>query len=63
MTPNDFIRNIRLNQAAKLLSDSDLGIAEIAYNTGFTSPKYFRECFKKQFGTSPSEYMEQNRHI
>lgn len=60
MTPNDFIRNIRLNQAAKLLSDSDLGIAEIAYNTGFTSPKYFRECFKKQFGITPSEYMEQN---
>lgn len=63
MTPNDFIRNIRLNQAAKLLSDSDLGIAEIAYNIGFTSPKYFRECFKKQFGITPSEYMEQNRHI
>lgn len=63
MTPNDFIRNIRLNQAAKLLSDSDLGIAEIAYNTGFTSPKYFRECFKKQFDITPSEYIEQKRHI
>lgn len=57
-SPNDFIRDIRLNQAAKLLLSSDMTITEIAYNTGFTSPKYFRECFKKQFGETPSEYME-----
>ena len=57
-TPNDFIRDIRLNQAAKLLLKSDLNITEIAYQTGFTSPKYFTECFTKQFGESPSQYIE-----
>lgn len=58
LTPNDFIRNIRLMQAAKLLSESNTPISEIAYQVGFASPKYFRECFKKQFGKSPSEYLE-----
>ena len=62
-TPNDFIRDIRLNQAAKLLLKSDLNITEIAYQTGFTSPKYFRECFKKQFGESPSQYIENKKSL
>lgn len=60
-TPSDFIREIRINQATKLLIQSDLIITEIAYQTGFTSPKYFRECFKKQFGETPSEYMEHHK--
>lgn len=60
-TPNDFIRDIRLSHAAKLLTESDLTIAEIAYTTGFTSAKYFRECFKKQYGEAPSEYMEHHK--
>lgn len=58
LSPNDFIREIRLNQAARLLGDSKMSISEIAYKVGFTSPKYFRECFKKQFGESPSDYMQ-----
>lgn len=57
-TPNDFLKNIRLEQAKKLLSDSDLTVSEIAYRCGFNSPKYFRECFKRHFGESPSEYQE-----
>lgn len=59
-TPNDFLKNIRLEQAKKLLSDSNLNISEIAYLTGFSSPKYFRECFKKQYGESPTEFLEHN---
>lgn len=64
LTPNDLIRDIRLNQAAKLLShNNDMPISEIAYKVGFASPKYFRECFKKQFGDTPSDYMEKQRMI
>ncbi len=59
-TPNDFLKNIRLEQAKKLLLDSNLNINEIAYSTGFSSPKYFRECFKKQYGESPSDFLEHN---
>lgn len=57
-TPNDFLKSIRLEQAKKLLTDSDSNISEIAYLTGFNSPKYFRECFKKQYGESPTDFLE-----
>lgn len=60
-TPNDFLKNIRLEQAKKLLSDSSLNISEIAYLTGFSSPKYFRECFKKQYGENPTEFLEHQK--
>lgn len=55
-TPNDFLKAIRLEQAKKLLLESNLNISEIAYLTGFSSPKYFRECFKKQYGENPTEF-------
>lgn len=57
-TPNDFLKSIRLEQAKKLLTDSNCNISEIAYLTGFNSPKYFRECFKKQYGESPADFLE-----
>lgn len=57
-TPNDFLKNIRLEQAKKLLADGEHNISEVAYLTGFNSPKYFRECFKKQYGENPTEYQE-----
>lgn len=60
-TPNDFLKNIRLEQAKKLLLDSNLNISEIAYLTGFNSPKYFRECFKKHYGESPTEFLEHKK--
>ena len=53
---NIFIRTIRLKEAAKLLIESVLTVSEINYKTGFNDPKYFRECFVKMFGVTPSEY-------
>ena len=55
-TPNDFLKQIRLEQAKKLLIESKLSVSEVAYQTGFSSPKYFQECFKKHFGENPSKY-------
>ena len=55
-TANEFIRNLRLQKAAQLILKHTGDIAEIAYDTGFTSPSYFAECFKKYFGKSPTEY-------
>ncbi len=60
-TPNDFLKTIRLEQAKKYLSESDMNISEVAYMTGFSSPKYFRECFKKQFGESPTEFVQRTK--
>jgi len=57
---NQFIRKIRLDRAVQLLKDYDKTISEIAYDVGFNDLKYFRTCFKKQFGTSPINFRKEN---
>jgi len=52
----EFIRSLRLHKAAEMIRNKSATIAEIAYDTGFSSPSYFTDCFKKYFGKSPSEY-------
>lgn len=56
MTPNDYVRLIRLKKAASLLKDEGVSSSEACYRVGFSSPSYFSQCFQKQFGISPSEY-------
>jgi len=55
-TPAEFIKRIRLSKAAKLIEHNTGNISEIALEVGFSNPAYFAECFKKQFGLSPSQY-------
>lgn len=59
LSPNEFIRNIRLKTAASLLLEKKGNISDIAYQVGFNDPRYFSICFKKEFNLSPKEYMEQ----
>lgn len=54
-SPQDFVRIIRLERAAAILS-SGRSVSEAAALTGFDNPKYFSTVFKKYFGTSPSKY-------
>lgn len=56
MTPSEFIRHIRLKQAAQLLIGTQLTVNEIFYQTGFNNQSYFFREFKKQYGCSPNEY-------
>lgn len=58
----DLIINIRLLTAKRMLIESDLSIAEIAYETGFNSPAYFTTSFKKQYGITPKDFIEQNKN-
>ena len=56
-TLNDFILQIKLNKSASLLLiQKELNIAEVAFQTGFSSAGYFGKCFKKRFGITPGEY-------
>ncbi|GHU69710.1 hybrid sensor histidine kinase/response regulator [Bacteroidia bacterium] len=55
-SPNEFIRLIRLNRAAKLMKEGRLSVTDIAASTGFGDVKYFSTAFKKHFGVSPSKY-------
>lgn len=58
MSPQDFIINTRLKYARKLLTNGHGRIKEVAYDCGFSNPKYFSTSFKKQFGLSPSQFLE-----
>lgn len=54
--PSIYIRKQRLLRGKKLLRDSDLTVAEIAYSVGFSDPNYFSRTFHKEFGKPPSSY-------
>lgn len=56
MAPNDFIRNIRMQEAATLLRSQKYTVAEVADMMGFADPKYFTDTFKKFYGVPPSIY-------
>lgn len=57
-SPNELIKNIRLEAGARLLKESNLNISEIAEHTGFSSSSYFARSFKAVYGISPSEYQK-----
>jgi len=54
--PTEFIRTIRLKQAAHLLSQGKLNVSEVAWMVGFNSHQYFTNSFQKYFNMSPTEY-------
>lgn len=58
MAPLDFVRHLRMQRAEELVEKSDATFSEIAYSVGFTDPKYFTKCFKKETGMTPSEYRQ-----
>jgi YesN/AraC family two-component response regulator len=58
-TPNEVIRNTRLERAASLLRQRAGNIADIAYKVGFNNLSYFSKCFKEKFGAVPSEFIPQ----
>jgi TolB-like protein/AraC-like DNA-binding protein len=53
---NQYIRELRLEKAAKLIKKTDLSIAEISYKVGFGSASYFNKTFSSYYGISPGEY-------
>jgi AraC-like DNA-binding protein len=56
ISPNEFIRTIKIKKAAKLLADPALSISEIGYMCGFKAPAHFTRAFKANFGVTPKEY-------
>ncbi len=55
---SDFLRNLRLDQAARLIIEHQVNISEVAYHVGFTNRAHFSTVFKKRFGVTPKEYVE-----
>ena len=56
LTTVDYIRKIKMQTAAELLSTGKYSVSETAFKIGITSEKYFRRLFKEEFGVLPSEY-------
>lgn len=58
ITPNDYIKLIRLNKSAELLGSGKYRINEVCFLVGFNSPSYFSKCFFEHFGKLPKDYMQ-----
>ncbi|SFR35845.1 TolB amino-terminal domain-containing protein [Robiginitalea myxolifaciens] len=60
LSANQFIREIRLQEAMELLRDSEQTVSEVAYQVGFGSSSYFIKCFREQYGYPPGEAGKHN---
>ncbi len=58
ISTNEYVRKIKMQNAEKLMLEGRYTISEIAFRVGMNSPVYFRQCFKEEFGISPSEYLK-----
>lgn len=61
ISPNEYIRKTKMQLAENLLLDGQLTFSEIAFKVGMNSVAYFRQCFKDEFGMTPSEYLNHLR--
>lgn len=62
VTPVEYIRNIRMEKAARLLREGRFSISEVMYMVGFTKSGYFSKCFQEAFGMTPSTYIRQTNY-
>ena len=58
ITPNEFMRNVRLKRAAQLLAETSIEPSRVGRLVGFQTPRYFNQCFVRLFGVTPKEYRE-----
>lgn len=61
-SPGEEIRRVRIEQAKRLLIDTDLPIPDVAERSGFGSNAYFTECFQRANETSPLRYRKKMRN-
>ena len=61
MTPHEYLTDVRVSAAKKLLWSSDIAIGEVAEQTGFANQQYFSRVFKAKTGTSPGAYRKSFR--
>ena len=58
----DFIRNLRLDEAARLIRETDITVTQAAYSVGFNNQSHFSTVFHKRFGMTPTEYQAQKEN-
>lgn len=60
-TPSEFIRDIRIRHAERLLRYSQMNIRQISFKVGFNNPRYFAKYFKEKYGVLPSQYLAEHQ--
>ena len=55
-SPTEYVNELRINHAARLLADTDEPIASISYRLNFQSLSRFYHLFRKQYACTPAEY-------
>jgi CheY-like chemotaxis protein len=55
----DFIRTIRLKKAVDIMLNEDVSLMEIACRIGIQTQSYFTKAFKKQYGKTPMQFMQE----
>ena len=58
MTPNGYLRNVKLKKAKALLMQTS--VTEVAYSLGYENISYFIALFKKRYGITPKQYQKTN---
>ncbi len=61
ISPISYLLSLRIRESKQLLSSTDHSLAQIAQITGFSSPSYFSQSFRKAVGMSPAQYRTQSR--
>lgn len=56
-----YVTTIRIQKAKQLLEENELNVSEVAYEVGYSEPKYFSNVFKRMVGMTPSEYRKNNK--
>ncbi len=62
-SPNELLRNMRLQAAYRMLTSTERTVSEVAYAVGFTSPGYFTKCFREAYGELPTELQKRTSKI
>jgi AraC-like DNA-binding protein len=57
----DFIRTIRLKRAVQIMTHEDVSLSEVMYRIGIQTQSYFTKAFKKEFGKTPTQFMQDMR--
>ena len=58
VSANEYIRKVKLQRSMQLLQEGENNVTEVAMLTGFNNIGYFRKCFKKEYGISPSDVLK-----
>lgn len=61
LSTNEYVRKVRMKYALQYLLEGRYSVSEIAFKVGFSNLLYFRQCFKEEYGCTPSDYLKQSQ--